>query len=264
MERDPQLSDFYNSKMSKNYIYHYTKADIAIEKILYDGTLKFGSLINTNDPQETRGWSGFLDRTPEKDYLMNSQVAEKFNVTLRQQILTKYKISCFSYGISNNDYSVFTDGAGWCHPRMWAQYAADNKGVCLVFNKDRLISSVVGCFGKDNVFSKKIDYYTHVKQLPKPGELIDNVESYIEKHKNEIFFSKYSDWKDENEFRVVVKSSNQAEEFVRFENSLAGIIVGVDFSIEAYRVLLENICSKYRCCYGKMFWINGVPSLNKI
>ena len=45
-----------NITSSDQLVCHYTKARTAIDFILKDRTLLFGSYINTNDPKESKNW----------------------------------------------------------------------------------------------------------------------------------------------------------------------------------------------------------------
>ncbi|MDP7781649.1 DUF2971 domain-containing protein, partial [Acinetobacter baumannii] len=38
------------------YLYHYTKASTAIDYILKNKNLQLGSMLNTNDPKESKNW----------------------------------------------------------------------------------------------------------------------------------------------------------------------------------------------------------------
>ena len=38
------------------YVAHYTRADIALNYIFHNGTLRLGPLTATNDPRETKTW----------------------------------------------------------------------------------------------------------------------------------------------------------------------------------------------------------------
>jgi len=48
---DNEITDFIDSE---DTIYHFTRKEVAIENILNDGILKFGTFRKSNDPQEYR------------------------------------------------------------------------------------------------------------------------------------------------------------------------------------------------------------------
>ena len=51
------------------YLYHYTKTDTALDKILADNRLLFRSIVNTNDTRESKFWLyGFRGNRPNRTH----------------------------------------------------------------------------------------------------------------------------------------------------------------------------------------------------
>ncbi len=133
----------YPSFNNNEYLYHYTSVSTAF-KILYTNQLRFSKLSKTNDTTESK----------PKISIANDEDAEKmkdiieFFLKMNQE---KMELMCFSRdstksksknGIPENIMYDDYFGRGFALPRMWAQYAQNNKGVCFVFNKQRLIDSL--------------------------------------------------------------------------------------------------------------------------
>ena len=123
------------------YLFHYSKMSNAIEYILSNNELKFSKFDNLNDPWENRRliidiWQGF-------SFVFNEAFARKCSnssILFNNAFYDNSYLFCFSINKYSDDrknkiregYSLF---------RMWAQYADCSKGVCLVFNRRKLISS---------------------------------------------------------------------------------------------------------------------------
>lgn len=268
MDHRPNLHNFIEGHKAGKFIYHYTKLDTALEKILPNQKLRLSPLENMNDPQESHGWSGILDRTPpvRLAYSEMPNVKSEFNEMLRKAV-SKSKIGCFSASTAESYIGILTDGAGWCKGRMWAQYADNGRGVCLVFDKEKLVKMAKACFGEENVAARLVQYKLCneiFNNLPEPHNLVaanleGQVESYIIDNSDAIFFIKHSDWRDENEFRLLVRNTKGDETDLPILGLLVGIITGINFPLEVYKSLIKEWCEIYNCCYAKMMWPLGAP-----
>lgn len=118
-------------------LFHYTSREAALEHILPTGRLRFGRLPRTNDPREFAavlpGIAGFVGDDDELTTRSPFELIEDANELLRGSV----HVLCFTEdrpsGVSYGRY-----GNGPCRARMWAQYAGNHTGVCLVFDGDRL------------------------------------------------------------------------------------------------------------------------------
>lgn len=118
---------------SKQYIYHYTTADTAINFILKNGNLRLSPYTNTNDPKETKNWffsAGTNENRPLDKY-SSEYLSKIMNPTLKECT----RVLCFSKDspLTGNHIEDMPQ-RGFCKPRMWAQYAGNHTGLCLIFD----------------------------------------------------------------------------------------------------------------------------------
>ena len=138
--------------------------------------------------------------------------------------------------------------------------------ICIVFNKNKLLELLGET--KNKYFYGKMKYIDNI-DIPC---LYDNDFSishfdYVEKHKESFFFTKTADYRDENEFRVVVyyHKNNEDNVFVELIDNLdviEAVILGHKFP-EIYRYSLETLEYLKNKIY-KISWYNGRSHLHKL
>jgi hypothetical protein len=253
--------DFNDKLKDDRFIYHYTSYSCAIENILKDKKLLFNRVNNTNDPLEFENilhhasYSGNID-IDEKIKLL--QIGDDSNDIVKN----KFKICCFCMDkeadISTDDNPYINKGV--YRLRTWSQYGDGHKGVCLVFNKDKLIKIIKNKF--DDVFEKEISYkyffadlsdITNIKYERDRNEIpLERVKKYI----YEYLFQKHIDYESEQEYRIAIYQDNDCDNIlIDFEDSLEGIIVGVGFPKD-YETRIKN---STKLPVFKMKWLNGYP-----
>ncbi len=247
------------------YLYHYTSYTTALEYIFPQRTLRINSYTNMNDPRESKKWRFNISFSKEKpDYITVNEIQEKLNSYLK----TKTKVLCFAKDNLNlNEIEFMT--RGYLHPRMWAQYGGNHKGLCLMFDKSKLAKII------DDNLSQKGDIYQDAVRYGKfsinPFHVdYDELktlgyEKFIKKHIKEnfqeLYFEKMLDWKDECEYRwVLISDENSDYEYVQYLDSLEAIILGVDFP-PVYETIIEKYSKKYNINVVRMDWYNGKPSV---
>ncbi|MCG3663827.1 DUF2971 domain-containing protein [Aliarcobacter butzleri] len=243
-----ELTNFLNSD---DAIFHYTKKETAIEYILNDKKLKFGFFHSTNDPYE------YKDRLTSATGLghINDSL---FNESMKLIDNTIKNAAFLSFcGNSNNK--------GYEKPRMWSQYGQNHSGICLVFSKKSLIKTIENQLSNDcliygeNINYKKIsfeDLYIYDDDLSVSQVVINNIE---ENYQN-FLFQKHLDYKDENEFRIILiqKTENNFYKniFVDISDSLKFIILGDSFP-KVYLPTIKELSSKLNITYEKLEWRNN-------
>lgn len=244
----------FNEDDAKKYLYHYTTIEKLLLYILPQKELKFSNIRYTNDPYESyeRGFHmcddlNLMEREREiymKVFLENQK---KFADTLRNEI----RIICCSKDALPQTYDVIRNsGRGFLKPRMWAQYANNNKGVCLVLNKNKLIKQFENNFKDTFHISKDIVYEFNYEMIERSynaytfntSELKDStfeqvVENKIINFSDIYYFSKHPDWKEENEYRFLVRADSGADLTLKLDGILESIILG----IEAEEILSKSI-----------------------
>ncbi len=160
---DDTLFGRNNPPEPETYLYHYTRVPI-LPKIRASKSLRFGPFSSMNDPHEaldihppsmgltSAGRSTISSRDP---LVLTTEENERFKATdwieeinsARRQV----KVGAFSMDIVPDLRDIRIDqippelvarrlheSRGFAHPRMWAQYADDSRGVCLILDADRL------------------------------------------------------------------------------------------------------------------------------
>lgn len=173
---EKEMSEF--EKVNK--LYHYTSFEAAC-KILGSKTLLFSRLSRLNDVNESF----------RQIYTRNDDMAEGKELISWKDIEGRYRQISFSIDKDNKP--------GFLILPMWAHYAEKGKGVCFVFDKDKIIEK----FDKSKVWHDEIDYRSDYS----PELVLDCVEEVEERHK-EVFFLKDAAWGYEQEFRLVSHSDD--------------------------------------------------------
>ncbi len=232
---------------------HYTKANTAIDKIFNSGMLKFGNFKEVNDPRESKTW-------PFKFYCLKADAKPYFEMDFFNQvhdfIASRASVLCFTLNNSIVDSQEVNAELqeGWSNHRMWAHYGDNHKGLCLVFNRDTIDSKIKATHSSKMIFADSITYTNSNMydmsnredpyMLQFEAFLSQGISSYMNNHvsrfSKELFFLKHYLWRDEKEFRYVIFSDNEDEEYyVEMDGALEAIILGEDFE-ERY---LEDIMS---------------------
>ncbi|MGC1375902.1 MAG: DUF2971 domain-containing protein [Anaerolineales bacterium] len=249
---------------------HYTSKEKALEKILKNKNIRLGNITSTNDPKESKQrWLVYFNRE------FFSSEAGPCNEE-EQTILKEWKIFCTC--CHNNPSSEFIKDNpkqeiehsqyGVARPSMWAHYAGNHSGVCIVFDGKKLDENI-----RNELKDKQTEIFhgfvrydyekstSWIKVIPSEGSThkkIDEIRSSMIKNYDENFLYKSPDWKSEREFRWLIQSQDTSEIFVSIENAIKAVIVGVDFD-EVYEPSLKILCEQLGIPAGRIRWENGVP-----
>jgi hypothetical protein len=216
---------------SGNYIFKFYPISFSLVKTLLYKEVWFSSLKSFNDPFEaefkiksTGGeldeyahyfYSTYMDYQGEPlNYVMmkyheNPEYLFKdLKDTYRDFLDERYGVSCFSRKYNNI--------------LMWSHYADSHKGVCLVFNKQKLYENFkkneIKIFEPEDIYTDKLievkTSFTHKKAT------FDNSDVVIQK-KSKL-------WEYEEEVRFILDlSKNHKNRFVPFDTThLEAIILG--------------------------------------
>lgn len=255
---------------SKNrYLYHYTKIDTCL-KILYSETLQFSSISSTNDIFEQKPKIKFKSK--------NKEMLEKFikvQSALKER-RTKMQLLCFSKDSDENVTSPKDEadvrGRGFALPRMWAQYAENNQGVCLIINKSRLLQQLQK--EKIEFWEHEVNYCDSFEVFPLEECDIINMEKNLNnpsvmsnsKYLELNYFSKLKDWESEREYRIATYCEGNEPHPIRVGhlfNYLEGVIVGQNCE-EVYAFLLEELCRPNGKLVRKIFFDYTITSVLEV
>ena len=218
-------------------LYHYTRAETLIKKILPSMEIQFGSYQNLNDPREAKTW-------PFVFYTSNVDTNGKFKSSIFEEVSSYITQKTLILCCTQDDPTV-TDNdkdrdirSGYGHPRMWSQYADQHKGVCIVLNKKYLHKSILSNFGSKGLYYGPVSYLKTVTgpssnayNIQYLDDILKNgiskeVEPHIDTHNKELFFTKHIDWQDEWEYRWVFRSKDNAPKLISIADSIQAVIVG--------------------------------------
>lgn len=273
LERDAWESVF-GSSAKRNYVYHYTSKEAALEKILSNRVLKFGTFETVNDPRESQDWcfTEIYDST-QVCFVSLSETPKKakYMSHLAKGLCKLFCVAKDDLKYPGADKSLFYKG--YARPRMWSQYAGNHTGVCLVFDEDILNTEIESHMkDKSNLFHDSVAYdpwsddeiakaFTILAKDIKDNGLESTIRDHIKKHIKELFFLKAPDWSHESESRWLILDNNPNPVFLPYGRALSGIVLGSNFN-EVYYPAIAKLCSEQAIPIANLIWQNGLPELN--
>ncbi len=269
-------------KTTPQLICHYTKLESGLN-ILFEKKLRLNKISKTNDPRESRP----LEFLTFQDYaqLDNPEVKMANELILNElpkTIMEEWKVLCFTLDASKQSeytderisklYAAFID-PGYARPRMWAQYADNHKGVCLLFDKDEIGKKIQQKFN-GKCFPGKVGYdgetFVSLSLFLPPAtstSLINDIKNlgakeaarkYVFEHSAALFLRKNPDWEHETEYRWLIHSTINEVEDVSIEGAVKAVLVGMDFQ-KIYVPSLIPLCKDLGIPAKRILWKNGIP-----
>lgn len=276
------LVEIMNS--NDRFIYHYTSAEIAREFILLNGTLKFSNINQLNDPEEsTKYESLFLNNSD------NHEKPDSINMLMNFRHTFPSLLFSASFCTDKKDEKSYegknyfeTTGLhlnkGFMLSRMWGTYGDKHKGVCLCFDKIKLLDSFEKALPdnfdiyKDEVkYSRDIeDYiskYSKSEDSLSPTGVKANYNTFSEfknhiiTNKDFFFFMKQNDWRDENEFKIFLVQNDlqiNSDIYLPIGNSLTAIFMGERFSLGQENNLFKHYCKLHNISAFRTIYKGGL------
>lgn len=167
----------------EKFIFHYTTAEglLGIIKSMY---LRVSSFSNSNDLNEANIRNAYKICRAEDISKIESFIEEK----------------CRYISFVENRIHGFVHFEGINHPRMWAQYAQNGEGACIVINEKRFLRINKTILKNKFYDFKRIKYRSKNSVEGEKQDYTDS-ESLIKRYYKEIFYKKHNDWRGENEKR---------------------------------------------------------------
>lgn len=270
-QADKSLSLIIGFQTPDRLLYHYTSAETTRDHILRTQTLRFGSFTKTNDPKEKKQWEFSPGTNGATDFktVRTDEISTKLSNALKQNT----KIACFCRDRQPLTGDQLRDifQRGWSKPRMWAHYAKNRTGVCLVFDRQLLELAVCKTFGfytkiyrgdvsylnRSVVFDWAGDFSAHMDAINQLG-FEKYVEAHFQKFVRSLFFEKMVDWRDENEFRWIIADNDPHDKYVEISSSLVGVIYGDETASECIRQIVE-MTQDLNVYHMALKWKNSSP-----
>lgn len=187
-------------------LYHYTSFETFI-KIWLGKKLKFGIVENVNDINEAQ--QSFSTPCP-----LNRSIEEIKQAGIRVNKVIE-ELSFYKQISLTKNYDSYLKGC--MSPMMWGHYGDKRKGVCIELDFSKLNFT-------QNMIWGNVRYTNELKatiDIPYNLNSKKDIRNFIMKNKKEIFFTKSTDWKGENEFRIV--SNNR--DYLDISNAISAIYV---------------------------------------
>lgn len=183
-------------------VYHYTKFENAL-RIILSNKLKFGKLSGMNDYIESKKIIGI-----------------NYNHKLQQ---TKSILTAIDEYLSGIGQISLTNGRGkhgYDIEPMWSHYADNGKGACIILNRNTLmnIAKKHNCWKRLVSYRKRLSHW-YVTPIKSEGE----IESFFSQHRKSIFFEKSTDWKYEQEYRIICTNSKM--ESISLDDCIMGVVL---------------------------------------
>ena len=263
------MFQFFREK--DKYLYHYTSAKVAVKQIIRSNSLKVGRYVNTNDPKEIKDWTFSVGSNEGRDLSAYDleQVSREMTIGLKHRT----NVICFSLDRElTGDHVQDIYNRGFCKPRMWAQYAGNHTGVCLIFDKDGIDSTIRSSFSHAMAIHSGPVVYTNRSFIPNlrntPYTInVDYLEKlgfeqYLMSHINtyyaRLFFEKCKDWEAEKEYRWVLFGREQKELFFDFKPSLVGVVFGANCRKSTISKIIEK-CKVKNIKFEQLVWKGCSP-----
>lgn len=254
----------------------YTKGE-TLNLILSGRKIRFGLLGTTNDPKETKlRQANFISIGVQYyDRNVEAQAREEFNRISSQEwkvLCTTRSLQNRKYKDSNKNFLMSKFRYGYNRPRMWAQYAENHSGACLVFDGKKLNNNILSAIDENSrLFKGSVDYENYSSHFPRPIEKLEllaksrdsikfseTIRSHYFHHYCHYFLSKFPDWKSESEYRWLIHNTINEYIFIDIVGALKMVLVGADFPKTAEASVID-ICKELKVDVNKMSWVNGLP-----
>lgn len=218
-------------------VFHFTSMQNGFE-ILSEMTLKFNSILNTNDPWEKKlqlnnicdcpsysnDIKGLQTRFTELE-LLNKTNTESY------KIMNMFKSLCLSKSFKFKNKTIH----GYNQPRMWTQYSKNHEGFCFELNLEMLVNKILASIPNEFVRFENVNYKPNLEKLYHPLRHDITIEDFIKENYQTIFFNKNINWKDEHEYRIIVCKSEDFK--INISDCIKSIYLGVNFSSTYYPLL---------------------------
>jgi hypothetical protein len=206
---------------STDLLFHFTDSCTATMHILPSGNLRLSPLGRTGDPIEYRFFDIMIAGTNLPEFgELNRPWGEAVAAIDRVRREESF-VACFCKRYTEFERTLFDvtveERSPYTRSRMWSQYADDHTGVCLVFDRDRLVKTAQQHAPGAPVTADLVRYQNgpFIDALPPidfnrldPSEAEAYVHDYVTQNAQDVYLTKDSDYRDESEFRIVMNAED--------------------------------------------------------
>lgn len=244
----------------QEYVYHYTKPD-KTQTILEAMTLRMSPLGMVNDPKESSNRVfTFYMRNLANAVSFDPRLFDEMSANLIDQTFAL----CTSYDIEG-DGAGTNQALGALRPNLWAHYGQDHKGVCLVLNRAALHQKILEIAHGHTLFFGPVTYCGHETWGEKTSaayalyveDLLSSRDGYINHHiktfYHELFFLKQQAWRDEFEYRWILRGIIDGSIDIDLTDSLHAVVLGSAVLPDTVKNVV-SICKGHNIPVRKMSW----------
>jgi len=215
-------------------LYHFTKYGSFL-KILEDMTLMPSSFGNLNDLNE-----GNVKNMKLNENFMVMYKAEKY-------INDKCHLLCFSQNYDSQDIGQ----EGTNHPAMWAHYAENSNGVCIVIDKDVFVQNNSGILSSHFYRFESVEY--SLFNTPDDNTInykAKTAQEFIKNNWKPLFFLKHKDWENEDEHRLFIMDYDGK---LSIDGCIKYIVLGHRLFLDDSKIksILDRVVDSDSACYHK-------------
>ena len=215
-------------------LFHFTKSDSFI-KILEDMMLLPSSFGKLNDMNEGN--------------VSNMNMNENFMVMYNAEKYIKERCHILSF---SQNYDICGFGhEGTNHPAMWAHYAENSNGVCIVIDKDTFIRNNQAVF--DSYFYKFEDVEYSIFNTPKDDGIdysAKEPKQFIKDNWKSLFFMKHKDWENEDEHRLFIMDYDGK---LSIDGCIKYVTLGRKLFLDKVKIkeIMDKVVNPAYACYHK-------------
>lgn len=213
--------------------------------------LRLGAYEHLNDLREARQNAPSLS-VPDASAIgaRYMEIAAQADLWMRRYV----RIGCFTRDFEGPSPFMDPDATrGWAHPALWAHYGRNHSGVCLEFDRPRLIQQMSAQLSdRGRLITGDVSY--DVDAFPKAAGLdYEQIEefgldaavwAYLYQDRDYLLFTKHTDWSNEQEFRLLCLGRSAEPVELDVSDCLTGVYFGDSFgrqlAAEARRVAAER------------------------
>ena len=237
LKTDLPVYMYYNAELPERgdgALFHYTKFDFFL-KILEDLTLLPSSFGKLNDMNEGN--------------ISNMNMNKNFKVMFNAEKYINERCHVLSFSQNYDEFGFVQEGTN--HPAMWAHYADNSNGVCIVIDKDTFIEKNKEVLSAH--FYKFEDVEYDIFNTPNEDKIkyeADTPAEFIKNNWKVLFFLKHTDWENEDEHRLFIMDYDGK---LSIDGCIKYIVLGKKVFQDDTRIktIMDKVVDPASCCYRK-------------